>query len=81
MINEDRPSVSEFDEKTRKFTTSKTVNILNDPNLMTLKNHHNWERYELARRHEHSFLQKLTSPILARSSASSIGTNETRFEK
>jgi hypothetical protein len=41
------PSISKFDEKTRKFITSKTVNILNEPQLMNSNNQHQWQHYEL----------------------------------
>ena len=38
-----------------------TVNLsLGDPHLMHLTDEHHWQRYELYRRHEHSF----PSPIL-----------------
>ena len=78
MINEDRPSISKFDEKTRKFTTSKTVNILNDHHLMNLCDQHQWQRHELSRRHEQACLEKLTSPIPNQSATSSIETNQSK---
>ena len=54
---------SKFDESTRKFTTSQTVNILHDPHLMHLTDQHQWQRYDLYRRHEQTFPKTLISPI------------------
>jgi hypothetical protein len=72
FLNEDRPSISKFDEKTRKFTTSKTVNILNDPQFTIKNNQHQWQRYELFQQPEKSVPNKLISPILLHSASSSI---------
>jgi hypothetical protein len=74
--NDRRSSISKFDEITRKFTTSKTVNILHDPHLMTLHDEHQCQRYELYRRHEQLLPNKLISPILSQQSALSMDTNE-----
>jgi hypothetical protein len=75
------PSISKFDEKTRKFITSKTVNILNEPQLMNIHNQHQWQHYELFREHEKSLTNKLISPILMQSTTSSIEQTDTLLIK
>ena len=77
FLNQDRPSISKFDEKTRKFTTSKTVNILNGSQLMSKNNQHQWQHYELFQQPEKSFSNKLISPILLHSASSSIEQTNT----
>lgn len=77
FLNQDRPSISKFDEKTRKFTTSKTVNILNGSQLMSRNNQHQWQHYELFQQPEKLFSNKLISPILLHSASSSIEQTNT----
>jgi len=75
-LDQDRPSISKFDEKTRKFTTSKIVNILNDPQPPNITNQHQWQRYELSQRYEQSFSNRLISPVLLQSGTSSASSIE-----
>jgi hypothetical protein len=66
FFDQDRPSISKFDEKTRKFTTSKTVNILNDSQFLTI----NDQRYELFRQHEQTLPNELITPVFLQSASS-----------
>ena len=76
FLADDRLSISQFDRTTRKFTTSKTVNILNDPQLMNISDQHQWQRYELLRQHEQSLSKKLISPVFVPSAPSSATSIE-----
>jgi hypothetical protein len=65
------PSISKFDEKTRKFITSKTVNILNEPKLMN-NNQHQWQHYELFRQQSPILIQSPSSSIIEQTDTLSI---------
>ncbi|CAF4230025.1 unnamed protein product, partial [Rotaria magnacalcarata] len=43
-------TIDKLNETNRKFTTSTTVNILNDLHLMNIREQHEWQRYELFRK-------------------------------
>ena len=76
FLGDDRLAISQFDRTTRKFTTSKTVNILNDPQLMNISDQHQWQRYELLRQHEQSLSKTLLSPIFVPSAPTSAASVE-----
>jgi hypothetical protein len=67
------PSISKFDEKTRKFITSKTVNILNESELMN-KNQHQWQHYELFRQQSPILIQ--SPPTLSIEQTDTLSINE-----
>ena len=58
----------------RKYITSTTVNILNDPQLKDLKKQHEWQRYELFKRYEQLLPNKVSSPIIPQSTCSSASS-------
>jgi hypothetical protein len=68
--------IDKLNETNRKFTTSTTVNILNDPQLMNIQEQHDWQRYELFRRYEQSLPNKIISPIRTQSTDSSASSIE-----
>ena len=63
-------------ETNRKFTTSTTVNISNDPQLMNIQEQHEWQRYELYRKYEQLLPNKIISPIKSQSTCSSASSIE-----
>ncbi|UJR08714.1 hypothetical protein I4U23_012971 [Adineta vaga] len=64
-LDQNRPTESKFDEKIRKYITSKTVNILNDPPLTNTTPQH----YELSSQ-QSSLSKKIISPMLPPSTSS-----------
>jgi hypothetical protein len=65
-----------LNETNQKFTTSTTVNIFNDPQLMNINEQHEWQRYELFRRYEQLLPNKIISPIKTQSTCSSASSLE-----
>ena len=63
-------------ERNRKFTTSTTVNIFNDSQLKNIQEQHEWQRYELFRRHEQFLPNRVISPIKTQSTCSSASSIE-----
>jgi len=68
--------VNKQNNTNRKYTTSTTVNILNDPQLMNIHEQHECQRYELFRRYEQLLPNKIISPIRTQSTCSSASSIE-----
>ncbi|CAF1227931.1 unnamed protein product [Adineta ricciae] len=66
-ISEDRSTVSKFDEKTRKFTTSKILNVSNDSPITTSSSRLQWQHYELS---QQALPKRIVSPMLPQSTSS-----------
>ncbi|CAF0833000.1 unnamed protein product [Adineta steineri] len=79
-MNEDmKKQIKAFEklnETNHKFTTSTTVTVFKDPQLMTLQEQHEWQRCELFRRYEQLLPNKMISPIIAQSICSSASPSE-----
>jgi hypothetical protein len=71
MAGDVKKETETFNETNRKFIASTTVNIANDPQLMNIREQHEWQRYELFRRYEQLLPNKIISPIQTCSSGSS----------
>ncbi|CAF3359279.1 unnamed protein product [Rotaria socialis] len=69
-------TIDKLNETNRKFTTSTTVNILNDLHLMNIREQHEWQRYELFRKYEKTMPNKTKSPLIAQSHSSSSSSIE-----
>ena len=67
-------SIEKLHDTDRKFTTSTTMNILKDPQLMNIHEQHERQRYKLFRRYEQLLPNKTMSPIVAPSTASSASS-------
>ena len=65
--SEDRSTVSKFDEKTRKFTTSKILNVSNDSPITTSSSRLQWQHYELS---QQALPKRIVSPMLPQSTSS-----------
>ncbi|CAF0778985.1 unnamed protein product [Rotaria sp. Silwood1] len=75
-IKKQSETIDRLNETNRKFTTSTTVNILNDLQLMNIHEQHDWQRYELFRKYEQLLPNKTTSPFIAQSNCSSASSIE-----
>ncbi|CAF0899639.1 unnamed protein product [Rotaria sordida] len=75
-IKKQSDTIDKLNETNRKFTTSTTVNILNDLQLMNIHEQHECQRYELYRKYEQSLPNKTTSPFIAQSNSSSASSME-----
>jgi hypothetical protein len=76
MAGDVNKQIETLNETNRKFTTTTTVNILNDPQLMNIHEQHEWQRYELFRRYEQLLPNKIISPIQNQSTCSSASSIE-----
>ena len=65
-----------LNETNRKFTTSTTVNIFNDPRFKNIHEQHQSQRYELFRRFEQLLPNKTISPIIPQSISSAASSIE-----
>jgi hypothetical protein len=74
MAGDVKKEIEIVDETNRKFITSTTVNILNDPRFTNLNEQHEWQRYELFRRYEQLLPNKIISPIISQSNCSSASS-------
>ncbi|CAF3943537.1 unnamed protein product [Rotaria sordida] len=74
-IKKQSDTIDKLNETNRKFTTSTTVNILNDLQLINIHEQHECQRYELYRKYEQLLPNKTTSPFIAQSNSSSASNN------
>jgi hypothetical protein len=76
MAEDVNKQIETLNNTNRKYTTSTTVNILNDPQLMNIHEQHECQRYELFRRYEQLLPNKNISPIKTQSTCSSASSIE-----
>lgn len=69
--------IDRLSETNTKFTTSTTVNIFNDPKLVTIHEQHDCQSYELFRKYEQSIPELSISPVRSHSTCLSIETPQT----